>query len=43
MRFALQRADGAGSIMADSVQYALDRMADDLNDLLRRGIFSEVG
>lgn len=28
--------------MADSVQYALDRMVADLDDLLRRGIFSEV-
>lgn len=28
--------------MADSVQYALDRMVADLDDLLHRGIFSEV-
>ena len=28
--------------MADSVQYALDRMVVDLDDLRYRGIFSEV-
>lgn len=30
------------STMADSVQYALDRMVVDLEDLRYRGIFSEV-
>ena len=31
-----------GAAMADSVQYALDRMVVDLEDLRYRGIFSEV-
>lgn len=32
----------AGLDMGDSVQYALDRMVADLEDLRYRGIFSEV-
>lgn len=34
--------DTPAGTMADSVQYALDRMVGDLEDLRYRGIFSEV-